>query len=119
MQLNPILNVPLNQVMRSEIALPLQQVLRIYTVGSFLQAWANPRNHKNIERVFDSPQQAQHAASVCAAWLGAESAFARVPNPVVGENIYSNHGRGIFLINQLMDEVQIRRNGTEIVMRKK
>ena len=42
-----------------------------------------------------------------------------VPNPIVGENIFSNHGRGIYLINQLMDEVQIRRNGTEIVMRKK
>jgi serine/threonine-protein kinase RsbW len=42
-----------------------------------------------------------------------------VPNPLVGENIYSNHGRGIYLINQLMDEVQIRRNGTEIVMRKR
>jgi serine/threonine-protein kinase RsbW len=42
-----------------------------------------------------------------------------LPNPLIGENIYSNHGRGIYLINQLMDEVQIRRNGTEIVMRKR
>lgn len=41
-----------------------------------------------------------------------------VASPVVGENIFSSHGRGIFLINQLMDEVQIRRNGAEIVMRK-
>src|SRR5215467_4580625 len=24
----------------------------------------------------------------------------KVPNPVMGENIYSTHGRGIFLINQ-------------------
>ncbi len=43
----------------------------------------------------------------------------RVPSPVVGENLFSNHGRGIFLINQLMDEVHIRRNGSEIVMRKR
>lgn len=42
-----------------------------------------------------------------------------VASPLVGENIYSNHGRGIFLINQLMDEVHIRRNGSEIVMRKR
>jgi len=42
-----------------------------------------------------------------------------LPSPLVGENLYSNHGRGIYLINQLMDEVQIRRNGTEIVMRKR
>ena len=42
-----------------------------------------------------------------------------VPSPVKGENLFSNHGRGIFLINQLMDEVHIRRNGSEIVMRKR
>ena len=42
----------------------------------------------------------------------------RVPDPLNGENIYSNHGRGIFLINQLMDEVKFERNGTEIHMRK-
>ncbi|HET9697253.1 MAG TPA: ATP-binding protein [Terriglobales bacterium] len=42
-----------------------------------------------------------------------------IPSPLVGENIFSNHGRGIFLINQLMDEVHIRRNGAEIVMRKR
>jgi len=42
-----------------------------------------------------------------------------IPNPVVGENIYSNHGRGIFLINELMDEVQFKNHGTEIHMRKR
>ena len=41
-----------------------------------------------------------------------------IPDPLCGENIYSNHGRGIFLINQLMDEVRFERNGTEIHMRK-
>ena len=67
---NPVLDVPLNQVMRDQIALPLQHVLQIYTVGGFLKAWKNPRNHRSIEQVFDSPQQARHAAAVCAAWLG-------------------------------------------------
>ena len=43
----------------------------------------------------------------------------RVPSPLQGENLYSNHGRGIYLINQLMDEVKYERNGTEIHMRKK
>ena len=37
----------------------------------------------------------------------------------VGENVYSNHGRGIFLINQLMDKVEFRKNGTEIRMVKR
>ncbi len=44
---------------------------------------------------------------------------AAIPSPLVGENIYSNHGRGIFLINQLMDEVQFKNNGKEIHMRKR
>jgi serine/threonine-protein kinase RsbW len=39
-----------------------------------------------------------------------------IPSCVAGENVYSNHGRGIFLINQLMDEVKFRRNGAEIHM---
>jgi serine/threonine-protein kinase RsbW len=42
-----------------------------------------------------------------------------IPNCVVGENVYSNHGRGIFLINQLMDKVEFRKNGTEIRMVKR
>jgi serine/threonine-protein kinase RsbW len=43
----------------------------------------------------------------------------RIPSCTLGENLYSNHGRGIFLINQLMDEVQFRKNGTEIHMVKR
>jgi serine/threonine-protein kinase RsbW len=42
-----------------------------------------------------------------------------IPQCTVGENVYSNHGRGIFLINQLMDEVKFRKNGTEIHMVKR
>ncbi|HET6179446.1 MAG TPA: ATP-binding protein [Candidatus Sulfotelmatobacter sp.] len=41
-----------------------------------------------------------------------------VPNPVAAENLESTHGRGIYLINQLMDEVSFERNGAEIRMRK-
>jgi serine/threonine-protein kinase RsbW len=44
---------------------------------------------------------------------------ASVPSPVNGQNIYSDHGRGIYLINQLMDEVQFLKNGTEIQMIKR
>jgi hypothetical protein len=75
---NPILDLPLTAVMRTEIALPLQQVLHLYTVGAFLGAWRNPRYHKSIEQVFDSPQQARHAVATCAAWLGVESASSTV-----------------------------------------
>jgi hypothetical protein len=70
---NPILDLPLDEFMRSEIALPLQHVLKLYTVGSFLNAWRNPKNHRSIEQVFDSPQQARHAIATCAAWLGVET----------------------------------------------
>lgn len=42
-----------------------------------------------------------------------------IPACTVGENLYSNHGRGIFLINQLMDEVEFHKNGTEIHMVKR
>ena len=45
--------------------------------------------------------------------------LSEVPSPLSGENIFSTHGRGIYLINQLMDSVRFERGGTEIHMRKK
>lgn len=42
-----------------------------------------------------------------------------LPNPVVGDNIFSQGGRGIYLINRLMDEVRIMGRGTEIRMLKR
>jgi serine/threonine-protein kinase RsbW len=44
---------------------------------------------------------------------------ATVPSPVVGDNVFSEHGRGIYLINQLMDEVKFLKNGSEIRMSKR
>jgi len=40
-----------------------------------------------------------------------------IPSPVVGQNLFSAHGRGGFLINQLMDEVHFEKGGTEIHMK--
>jgi serine/threonine-protein kinase RsbW len=42
---------------------------------------------------------------------------ASIPSPIVGQNIFATGGRGIFLINQLMDEVHFEKGGTEIHMR--
>ena len=42
---------------------------------------------------------------------------ASIPNPVVGQNLFSTGGRGIYLINELMDEVHFEKGGTEIHMR--
>jgi serine/threonine-protein kinase RsbW len=41
---------------------------------------------------------------------------AKIPSPIQGTNIFSTGGRGIYLINQLMDEVRFERGGTEIHM---
>jgi serine/threonine-protein kinase RsbW len=42
-----------------------------------------------------------------------------IPSPVEGKNLFSQGGRGIFLINELMDEVSYEKGGTEIRMRKR
>ncbi len=44
---------------------------------------------------------------------------ATIPSPVVGDNLLSNHGRGVYLINQLMDHVRFHKGGTEIHMIKR
>jgi len=42
----------------------------------------------------------------------------RVPNPLEGSNVLKGNGRGIFLMNQLMDEVRFADGGRELHMRK-
>lgn len=44
---------------------------------------------------------------------------ASIPNPLCAENLYRCHGRGIYLMRQLMDDVWFERGGTEIHMRKR
>lgn len=43
---------------------------------------------------------------------------AKLPSPLAGENLVSEHGRGIFLIKMLMDETHFEDGGREIHMRK-
>lgn len=39
-----------------------------------------------------------------------------LPDPRQGENVYADHGRGIYLIRQLMNEVHFENGGNEIRM---
>jgi serine/threonine-protein kinase RsbW len=43
----------------------------------------------------------------------------QIPSPIQGKNLFSTGGRGIYLINQLMDEVRFEKGGTEIHMVKR
>ena len=43
---------------------------------------------------------------------------ATIPDPLTGDNVFKTSGRGVFLINQLMDEVAFRDGGREVQMRK-
>src|SRR5580693_2570808 len=79
---NPVLDLPLAEVLRPQIALSLQHVCHVYTVGQFLRSWGSPSRQKKIEQMFDSPEQARHAATVCAAWLGIKSIV--MVNPELG-----------------------------------
>jgi serine/threonine-protein kinase RsbW len=42
-----------------------------------------------------------------------------VPNPLEGDNVLKGSGRGVFLINQLMDEVDFADGGRQLQMRKR
>jgi len=43
---------------------------------------------------------------------------AQVPDPTSAENIYAAHGRGIFLMRQLMGNVQYEEGGRQVGMKK-
>jgi hypothetical protein len=70
---NPILDLPLSQVLRPEIALVLGRAHGVFTVGGFLRAWRSPKKCQQLMSAFDTPAQARHAAATCATWLGVRS----------------------------------------------
>jgi anti-sigma regulatory factor (Ser/Thr protein kinase) len=50
---------------------------------------------------------------------GAGFDISRLANPTAAENLLADHGRGIFLMKELMDEVEFRfDHGTEVHMRR-
>lgn len=67
---HPILNLPLGAVLKPQIAVMLGHLMQLHTVGAFLNAWRDADGQRSIEQLFDSPQQARHAVTVCATWLG-------------------------------------------------
>jgi len=67
----------------------------------------------------DVASDAQHGMLIVVRDPGAGFDPTKIADPCQGENIYASHGRGIYLINQLMDEVQFHKNGTEIHMLKR
>lgn len=42
----------------------------------------------------------------------------KIPDPTLAENVYASHGRGIFLMRQMMDEVAYRKGGRQVLMKK-
>ena len=42
-----------------------------------------------------------------------------VPDPTAGDNLLSKHGRGILLISRLMDSLEFRLTGRQLIMRKR
>lgn len=40
--------------------------------------------------------------------------FSSVPDPTKPENIEKSHGRGIFLMNHLADEIEFEKNGSRV-----
>jgi len=44
---------------------------------------------------------------------------ATIPDPTLAENIYSSGGRGLFLMNCLMDQAEFRMGGRQVVLRKR
>lgn len=42
----------------------------------------------------------------------------KIPDPTKAENVFSLHGRGIFLMRQMMDEVTYHKGGRKVIMKK-
>jgi|SRR5215472_1972059 len=87
------------------------------------EALANAVMHGNHE----DPQKKVHVRCMCEEGQGVSIVVrdegpgfdpTKVPDPLAPENLDAEHGRGILLMKQFMDEIHFERGGTEVHMRK-
>jgi len=98
---------------RTEFA--LEMLLREAIANSIIHGnRENPRKHVRICCAYDP----NRGMLIIVKDQGEGFDLSTIPNPLIAENVGSEHGRGIYLINMLTDEVEFRRGGTEIYIRK-
>ena len=79
-------------------------------------------NHSNPEKPVEIAVAVDDSCDLVIIIRDSGSGFdpSRIPNPTVGDGLLANHGRGLFLIRQFMDDVVFRFNqGTEVVMQRR
>ncbi len=104
--------MPHDEQKHLEIDLALQEALANAVVHGCqgdarleVKGWASYEKNKGLLVVISDP--------------GPGFIPADVPDPMQEANLKFDHGRGVFLINNLMDEVHFRNNGSEIHMIKR
>lgn len=89
---------------------------------ALLEALANPVVHGNHEdpgkQVYVGCRGGADEVSIVIRDEGQGFEIGQVPDPTTPENIESSHGRGIYLMKTLMDEVRFERRGTVVYIRK-
>ena len=104
-----------NACAMSEHAFAVETALREALANAIVHGnHANPR--KKVQVCWGCDAQGIH---IVIADEGAGFDPATLPSPLAGANVNFDHGRGIFLINTLMDEVRFENGGREIHMRKR
>lgn len=94
---------------RLEIGLAVQEAL----VNAVVHGCGNDPS-KNVTCRMQSDEDARIIIVVSDPGPGFNSVS--MPDPKQRENLHSDHGRGVYLIRQLMDEVKFERSGSEIRM---
>jgi serine/threonine-protein kinase RsbW len=94
---------------RSEVALAVQEAL----ANAVVHGCGNDSS-KQVRCRLKSDPQGRIVIIVTDPGPGFSPAL--LSDPMRNENLYADHGRGVYLIRQLMDEVQFEQNGNEIRM---
>jgi serine/threonine-protein kinase RsbW len=79
-------------------------------------------NHCDLEKTVSVSVAVNHNCDLFVSVKDSGPGFdpSRLPDPTAPENLLALHGRGIFIIRQLMDEVEFKfDHGTEVRMRRR
>ena len=117
-----LLDPAIERIMESIAAMPCSRGNLEEIKLALMEAVANAMIHgnqrnpdKNVEVCWTCEDAQKLSVTVTDEGEGFDPAG--VPDPTSDDKLFLGRGRGIFLINQLMDEVHFEKGGTEIHMK--
>ena len=115
-EIPPVLEKILGLLKQENISSEILHDIKLATEEAIINAMKHGNKFNEALPVVVDFEHSGGKISISVEDKGAGYDYKKVPDPTLDENITRGHGRGVFLIRKIMDEVSLSKTGNRIEM---